>query len=111
MNVEASVESPLPPLSQEAELVIYRIAQEALTNAARHSDARAVRLTLACDDGGVRLLVTDDGRGLPDRIGHAGGIRGMRERALLVGGRLLVADGPKGGGGGGLGVAVLGGHA
>jgi two-component system sensor histidine kinase UhpB len=97
MNVEANVESPLPPLSQEAELVIYRIAQEALTNAARHSDARAVRLALACDDGGVRLLVTDDGRGLPDRIGHAGGIRGMRERALLVGGRLLIADGPNGG--------------
>ena len=97
MNVEANVESPLPPLSQEAELVIYRIAQEALTNAARHSDARAVRLALECDDGGVRLQVTDDGRGLPGRIGQAGGIRGMRERALLVGGRLLVADGPKGG--------------
>jgi two-component system sensor histidine kinase UhpB len=97
MTVETSVESPLPPLSDEAELVIYRIAQEALTNAARHAEARSVRLALECDDGGVRLLVTDDGRGLPPRIGHAGGIRGMRERALLVGGRLMVGDGPQGG--------------
>ncbi|MGH2949720.1 MAG: sensor histidine kinase [Solirubrobacteraceae bacterium] len=97
MTVEAAVEAPLPQLSREAELVIYRIAQEALTNAARHAEADSVRLVLECDDGGVRLRVTDDGRGLPRTIGPASGIRGMRERALLVGGRLLVGDRPGGG--------------
>lgn len=97
MQVEAAVEAPLPPLSREAELVIYRIAQEALTNAARHAGASRVRVLLGCDDRGVRLRVSDDGRGLPPAIGPASGIRGMRERALLVGGRLVVADAAEGG--------------
>jgi two-component system sensor histidine kinase UhpB len=97
MRVESEVEAPLPALSEEAELVIYRIAQEALTNAARHADARCVRLALGCDDGDVRLRITDDGQGLPAAARSASGIRGMRERALLVGGRLEVADRPEGG--------------
>jgi two-component system, NarL family, sensor histidine kinase UhpB len=97
MRVESDVEAPLPALSEEAELVIYRIAQEALTNAARHTDARAVRVALGCDDGDVRLRITDDGNGLPAAARSASGIRGMRERALLVGGRLVVADRPEGG--------------
>ena len=97
MRVESDVEAPLPALSEEAELVIYRIAQEALTNAARHADARSVRLALGCDDGDVRLRITDDGNGLPAAARSASGIRGMRERALLVGGRLVVADRPEGG--------------
>jgi len=86
---------PLPPLEREAELVVYRIAQEALTNSVRHASARHVELSLAWTDAAMTLLVRDDGTGLPERLGLATGIRGMHERALLVGGRLHVGPAPK----------------
>ena len=85
-------------LSREEELAIYRIAQEALTNVARHAGARRVDLRLERSPGGVRLLVRDDGRGLPEiplSVSH--GIRGMRERAMLIDGRLTITAGPGGG--------------
>ncbi len=87
--VERRFDAHLPPLDQEQELVLYRVAQEALTNAARHAGARSVRLELATDRESVELLVADDGRGLGDATDGAG-LRGMRERALLVHGRLTV---------------------
>ncbi len=90
----------VPPLSPEAELVLYRVAQEALTNVARHSGAHDAWLGLDHHDGRVVLEVRDDGRGLPsedERPAGAGGIRGMRERALLVDGELEVAGAPEGG--------------
>ena len=78
----------LPQLTREAELVIYRVAQEALTNVARHSGAGAAELTLQPADGRVVLTVRDHGRGMASPSGcPATGIRGMRERAGLVGGR------------------------
>jgi two-component system sensor histidine kinase UhpB len=76
--------------------VLYRIAQEGLTNAARHSGATTVELSLTPADGGVLLSITDDGTGL-DGSAEGAGIRGMRERALLVGGELTVGAGPEGG--------------
>ncbi|MFI7415750.1 histidine kinase [Nonomuraea sp. NPDC049684] len=85
----------LPPLSSEVELVLYRIAQESLTNVARHAEATRATLTLTPDDGDLVLRVTDDGRG---GIGEPGaGIRGMHERALLIGARLSVHSPPGGG--------------
>ncbi|MEV4310144.1 histidine kinase [Nonomuraea sp. NPDC049624] len=85
----------LPPLSSEVELVLYRIAQESLTNVARHAQATRAALTLTPDDGDLVLRVTDDGRG---GIGEPGaGIRGMHERALLIGARLSVHSPPGGG--------------
>ncbi len=88
----------LPPLSPEAELVVYRVAQEALTNAVRHAGAAQVWLTLEPAAGdGVVLEVEDDGRGLAGAGEGAGGIRGMRERALLVRGAIEIGDGPRGG--------------
>jgi two-component system sensor histidine kinase UhpB len=83
------------PLTAEEELVIYRVAQESLTNVVRHADAGRVSVTLAADEGrGVVLAVADDGAGLPDRAEtDSSGIRGMRERALLVGAQLSVAAG------------------
>ena len=77
-------------LSAEQELVIYRVAQESLTNVVRHAHAARVELRLTRDQGGgVVLEVRDDGVGLPaDLAREANGIRGMRERALLVGATL-----------------------
>ena len=86
------------PLSGEHELVIYRIAQEALTNVARHAHATDVELRLQQVDGHVLLTVRDNGRGLPSgafRSSH--GILGMRERAMLIGAQLTVTTPPGGG--------------
>jgi two-component system sensor histidine kinase UhpB len=89
ITVERHLERDLP-LNAEEELVIYRVAQEALTNIVRHSGARHAAVRLDRDEaGGVLLVVRDDGTGLPaDAHRRSTGIRGMRERALLVGGRL-----------------------
>ena len=81
------------PLTAEEELVIYRVAQESLTNVVRHAQARRVVVTLERDrDRGVVLTVRDDGVGLPAEVADdSSGIRGMRERALLVGAQLRVS--------------------
>ncbi|MFG1815390.1 histidine kinase [Kribbella sp. NPDC049174] len=86
----------LPELGSERELVVYRVAQEALTNVARHSRARTVKLSLRRQGTAVVLAVDDDGQGL--RGAEEGtGIRGMRERALLIGAKLAVSSGELGG--------------
>jgi two-component system, NarL family, sensor histidine kinase UhpB len=91
LRVRRRLDAELPALAREAELVIYRVAQESLTNVARHARAREVELALERYDGGVVLRVRDDGRGI-DRVSAPGGsgVRGMRERAMLVGGRLAI---------------------
>lgn len=89
------VDTDLPRLSWEIELVIYRIAQESLTNVARHAGASSVHLSLTSAPDGLTLSVRDDGRGGLTTAGT--GIRGMRERALLIGARLTI-DSPPGGG-------------
>jgi two-component system sensor histidine kinase UhpB len=79
-------------------LVVYRIAQEALTNVARHAGATEVQLRLERANECVILTVRDDGDGLPPgafRSSH--GIRGMRERAMLIGAQLTIAAVPTGG--------------
>ena len=79
-------------LGSEARLAIYRTAQEALTNVARHSAADAVELELAYEPGGTRLAIEDSGDGVPVPAGPSPGggygITRMRERAELLGGRL-----------------------
>lgn len=86
----------LPPLERQTELVLYRVAQEGLTNAARHAEAARVELALRRVPAGVVLSVTDDGRGIG--VAREGaGIRGMRERALLAGATLDIGPGPGGG--------------
>ncbi|WP_031506392.1 HAMP domain-containing sensor histidine kinase [Streptomyces megasporus] len=83
----------LPALDRERELVLYRVAQESLTNVARHADAERVEVGLRRTDDGVELSVTDDGRGI-GLAREGAGIRGMRERALLVGATLEVDSRP-----------------
>ncbi len=97
--VERGFAANLPRLSEEAELAVYRITQESLTNVARHAGAARVDLTLEPGTDSVVLRVVDDGRGMPAMTtpnGH-GGLRGMRERALLVGGSLAVKPSRAGG--------------
>ncbi|HTF09327.1 MAG TPA: sensor histidine kinase [Asanoa sp.] len=96
VSVRARIEPDLPDLAEDAELVVYRVAQEGLTNTARHARAGQVDLTLRRAPGGVELLVRDDGRGLRGAPEGAG-IRGMRERALLAGAELTVGGSPAGG--------------
>jgi two-component system sensor histidine kinase UhpB len=90
------VEGQLTELSGDAQLVVYRVAQEALSNAVRHSEASRISVTLRRhEDGGVSLDVTDDGRGFAFDESEGGlGIAGMRERALLIGGELTIESRP-----------------
>jgi two-component system sensor histidine kinase UhpB len=80
-------------LDADEELVVYRVAQEALTNVARHARARCAAVTLSRADRRVVLEVADDGRGIQrDAAADGAGLRGMRERAVLIGARLSIED-------------------
>ncbi len=90
-------------LGEAARSVLFRAAQEALTNVRRHSGARRVRVSVTLDDGEARLVVADDGRGFDpaSRAGTGGlaardgfGLLGMRERAALAGGHAVVDSRP-----------------
>jgi two-component system sensor histidine kinase UhpB len=84
------------PLSDEEELVVYRVAQEALTNVARHAGAKQVEVRLERTGEATVLVVRDDGRGVPrEAMSSSHGIRGMRERAMLIGAELSI-DGTSG---------------
>ena len=96
LRISARLPQDLPALGAEAELVIFRVAQESLTNAARHAETSRVELALECTAPEVVLRVRDYGRGL-DGAALGSGIRGMRERALLVAGDLMI-DSPANGG-------------
>jgi signal transduction histidine kinase len=80
-------------LDRETETAIYRIVQEALSNAVKHADAREVSLRVRQLSDRVQVAVEDDGRGFdPDGVRAGFGLTGMRERALLAGGRLWVSS-------------------
>lgn len=96
VRVRRELDWGLPKLSPEVELVIYRVAQEALTNVLRHAHATEVIVQLRQTDGHVLLEVGDNGRGLPDAtVGR--GLRGMRERAAVINAELEVQARPEGG--------------
>jgi len=87
----------LPALSPRTEAALYRVAQEALHNALRHSGAGAVRVRLALAARRVTLEVGDDGHGFTPEAPSGGvGLASMRERAASVGGTLTVKSGPAG---------------
>ena len=94
--IRRELQGKLPPLPQEVELVLYRIAQESLTNALRHANARSVTMWLEADAESVALRVRDDGDGMPRTLPDStAGLAGMRERALLVGGRFAIESVPR----------------
>jgi len=102
LAVELAVEGTPFPLGGAAELTVYRIVQEALTNAIRHAGAKQAHVTISYDHPEVRVRVADDGPGsgqLPvagqPQPGH--GLDGMRERVALHGGALCAGPAPGGG--------------
>ena len=84
LEIDAHLDGHLPPLTREEELVIYRVAQEALTNIVRHAGATRSELVLERAPDRLTLRVTDDGRGVETAAQASGGIRGMHERATLI---------------------------
>jgi signal transduction histidine kinase len=86
----------IPRLDEHTEVAVYRVAQEALTNALRHAAARAIVVTLTIDDGQLCLDVRDDGRGfdVQSRPARALGIASIEERALAQRGRLAITSRP-----------------
>ena len=96
LSVQRRIDPELPRLTPEEELVVYRVAQEGLTNVARHSGAHHAWVTLNRRDGSVALEVRDDGCGFQPEAVTGAGLRGMRERALLVGASLDVSSGSDG---------------
>ena len=99
-DIDAAIEvdGDFTDLSDDAGLVVYRVAQEALSNAARHSGAAHVAVALRHVAAGTELTVADDGRGFAFAESERGlGIGGMRERALLVGGELTIESRPDAG--------------
>ena len=82
-------------IDSDKEIVVYRVAQEALSNVAQHAAARHVELGLSANGHGVRLTVRDDGRGFDTHGEHDSlGLSGMAERARLLGGKLDIDSRP-----------------
>lgn len=95
--LRASFPTAIPRVGEETEIGVYRIAQEALTNAVRHAGARSIGLTLAVRAQELTLTIIDDGSGFePDarRGSDALGLVGMQERALALGGQLELRSAP-----------------
>lgn len=95
VDAELDADGDFSDLDNDVQLVVYRVAQEALSNATRHSEATRIGVTLRRTESGVELEVADDGEGFAFEQSERGlGIAGMRERALLVGGELTIESRP-----------------
>ena len=97
LRIQRAIERDLPQIDPDEELVIFRVAQESLTNVVRHAGAGSVWMTLTQVDGHVCLAVADDGAGPGAGIEDGTGIRGMRERAVLIGAEFNITSGREGG--------------
>jgi two-component system sensor histidine kinase UhpB len=95
--VDRRIGTQLGQIDPNVELVLYRVAQESLTNVARHSDAAQVVLALSRNGNSVVLQIVDDGKGFgPDHL-EGGGLRGIRENALIADGALAIKASATGG--------------
>jgi PAS domain S-box-containing protein len=97
LSCELAAPDELPPLDPDRSTDLFRILQEALTNVAQHADARSVHVVLRSGPAEVTLEVRDDGRGISEvEISSPGalGLVGMRERALVWGGKVDIAGRP-----------------
>jgi signal transduction histidine kinase len=93
-DIECEIEEPLAPLAESVAINIYRIGQEAVTNALKHARASRILLTLCEKNGQIELVVEDDGLGFRPadvaRRREGLGLIGMRERATIAGGTLQI---------------------
>ncbi len=89
MQVLRDLDRGLKALGDDTDLIVYRVAQEGLTNAVRHADATCVEVTLEDVGDAVLLTVADNGKGIPLQRAESG-LRGLRERALSIGATLDV---------------------
>jgi two-component system sensor histidine kinase UhpB len=100
-SVRTHLELPptgLDDLHEDEQLVVYRVVQEGLSNIARHSGAEHVTVAVAREGTGTVVQVIDDGSGFdPGAMSPGLGLTGMRERAVLAGGRVNVRSAPGGG--------------
>jgi len=97
IEMDVRIPADLPNLHPDVEQSIYRIVQEALENTARHAGARHASLEMTASGGQIELVITDDGCGFDGKNHNTGekyGIRGMKERAVAVGGSLDVTSAP-----------------
>jgi signal transduction histidine kinase len=88
---------PLPALSAAVEVAVYRIAQEAITNVIRHTQAKTCRIGITAQHQHLELTITDDGPGFPPDVHFGVGLNSMRERAEELGGHLRFDNQPEGG--------------
>lgn len=97
IRCEVQAEKNLLIEDQTVTMHLYRIAQEALSNAVRHGNAQRVRIRLSRSNGQAVLRITDDGSGLQNAGTSTSGMgtRIMRHRAEMIGGTLRVANAPK----------------
>jgi signal transduction histidine kinase len=95
--VPVQADAPLPSLDPQVEAAVFRIASEAMSNAARHSHGSRAVVRLAAQDGGLQLTVSDDGIGLPALPREGVGLGSMADRAAAVGGHLQVSAPASGG--------------
>jgi signal transduction histidine kinase len=102
-TVDLDAHGDIPRVSLPVKIALYRILQEALANTYRHARVKRARVGLSAEGGRVRLEVVDQGRGFrppplvgpeaTERVEHIG-LRGMRERVALVGGRFSIESAP-----------------
>ncbi len=91
VTIELALDGARGPIDETTALTAYRVAQEGLTNAFRHSGAGRIRLSASRNDELLRIEVEDDGAGLPASPSGGLGLRGMSERVAALGGTLTIA--------------------
>jgi len=96
IEIQFHAADTLKRLSADIEIILYRAVQEGLTNVIRHAQARHADITLEHDGHAVWLTINDDGKGIEPNPGNRGGmgLEGMRERVMLVGGKLRIDSTP-----------------
>lgn len=96
-GINFTLDVKVPPLDEQIEGTVYRIVQEAVSNAVRHARAKYISVSVTAVQDRLNVVVTDDGIGLSGALQDGFGIRGMQERAVLHGGKLSVSERQSGG--------------